>query len=682
MPLKKINKVFFFALALSLYSCYEEPRKFIAPKNEFDFSVPLFSEIYVLRDLIQDTLVNDVSFYESGEYKGVLYYKKTENFPAIRVEKEAKIRLRESHFNLFISDFDLGIEASPISIPLSDIISLAPGSYPSIPPVPTVQINKSHSIFSDINYIIFDDNSFLTLEFQNNTNLLFVIENVEIKNSGESFPIILEESSISLSPGEKKAQNYNVSNKIINKQIEITVKVSSPGSSSQVLISAQDNISVKPILDNSSILEIQGNFSGSRQIQTRLNHIVSDSTFFRLVTIDEGDFYFIIDNQTPFDFSGNILVDNLYTPSNQKYTNTILINSKSKNSIALNLNNHKFESPNLTNIVPIDLDLTATFPNNIITISKLDSIKVTIGSQVIIFNFFDGKLKPTILDNSIGTSLNMSFGKYFYKIGFDSLDIFAPKFSALVNASSDGEIKFGGILYAMNPTGAISSLTIPMTLASKYMPATIVPNINESREFVRNFGSQPPDSFVVVAQGILNPRYQESKYSRFDSLYGSITVELPAIVALKNGYFIDTIRIWSNISDENQRKINDFKYAELVVEFENYFGVQFIGKCIVADSALNPLFRLPIDQDRDSILILSANVDDNGNRIKTTITKTSVVIGEEQISKIKNIRNLLIRFRIDTYDKGYKFAKFKEDDKIKVRSYVRFKYFFDYDNFK
>jgi hypothetical protein len=117
------------------------------------------------------------------------------------------------------------------------------------------------------------------------------------------------------------------------------------------------------------------------------------------------------------------------------------------------------------------------------------------------------------------------------------------------------------------------------------------------------------------------------------------------------------------------------------VEFENYFGVQLIAKGYFADSLYNKLFNLPADANRDSILIPAAQIDNLGNRINTTISKTSIAVGETQISKIQKIKNFIFKLRVDTYYNGYKIAKFREDDKIKVRSYVRFKYFVDPDNF-
>jgi len=678
----KISFIAIITLTIFLaVGCYEEPRKFIAPKLDYEFSLPLFSKNYILKDLLQDSLINDIYYYDEGDFKGVLYYKKSENFPAIKVEKEAKIRLRESYFNLFLTDFDFSIPALPISIPISDFVSMPPGSYPNIPPISSTQVSKNVDLFDNINYIIFDDNSSLVIEFENNTQLPVTIESFSLTNYDESFPIISLASQINLSPGQKITRNFNVSQKLLKKNAIVSLSINSPGSSSPVVISASDNLKLIPNFNNVKIFEINGNFSGAKKLIDTLNHVVSDSTFFRLVTIDEAFFYIKIENKTNIGFTGTLEAQNLFTPSNQKYSSNLSVTPKSSNLIEFDLMSHKLQSSQLTNIVPLIANLNFNFPNNYITISKNDSLLITIGSNVIIFNLFDGKLKPTILENNIGTTINFSFSKYFYKLGFDSIDIYQPKFTALVTASSDGEVRFGGTLYAIRQQSIISSLRIPTVTTSKSLTAVIQPDPEDSRTFIRNFNSDPPDSFIVSAQVILNPNYKDAKYSRFDSIYGTISVELPAIIAIKNGYFTDTAKIWTTISDNNQKRINDFKYAELVVEFENYFGVQLIAKGYFTDSLYNKLFNLPADANRDSILIPAAQIDNLGNRINTTISKTSIAVGETQISKIQKIKNFIFKLRVDTYYNGYKIAKFREDDKIKVRSYVRFKYFVDPDNF-
>ncbi|MFZ4543860.1 MAG: hypothetical protein ACOYOA_07410 [Saprospiraceae bacterium] len=198
---------------------------------------------------------------------------------------------------------------------------------------------------------------------------------------------------------------------------------------------------------------------------------------------------------------------------------------------------------------------------------------------------------------------------------------------------------------ALNEIGATKKLRFDFT------------NSNSNIKTLLNSG---PNTILYSIDAVANPLSLKTNGFMTDSttLKIGLEVDIPLLGSASNFEGGDTIR------DLNLIDLENVEAAEFKFVATNDLPVGITLDCIFLDINGNILDKLT---PNPFVLVQAANVNSNGDVIKTAQSETFVPVNADKIAKIKNAKQLLLLGNFSTYDQGKQEVRILSTQQVNLR---------------
>lgn len=399
-------------------------------------------------------------------------------------------------------------------------------------------------------------------------------------------------------------------------------------------------------------------------------------------TFISGYMSFVIENPTNGNVSSSLRIPGIRKPDGSELTIESNVAAFSEDSIFYSLVNHQY-------ILPADQPLQNKNSLQIIPSATSPAfgsyVNVEFYGYEFRFSSINGKLPRTSLGikrTAASFNLNDLAGyrdKFYLKEG--SLK-FKSVYESFHYNNFDIEISNVQIIGVRNNGGEVllernDGQNISFNLIDEGSELILDESNSNLTEFIQFL----PDSIVIAAEYILNPRNQQvvRTITDLDSLKFSAQFTTKSIFAIKQVYFIDTLRV--DFNQEDRDKIRVSKAAELNIQLDNAIPLDAFITAVVTDENYNPLFTLTRNLSGiDSMQFLGAQVNINtGQIISPTVTFNTLSLDSLQIAQFANAHYLIVSTSVNTSNAGGgnpnpPTVQFKSSDWLAVKCFGKVKY--------
>lgn len=666
MAFQKNKYILIFLISLLFTSCFDQPGEFVSPVWDTQVHFPITTDEFTLMELVEDDSSNLVS-YKDPNNLGLIYYADTQNVSTINIDDELKLNPFETSFSQSI-----GTVKVAVPIPNATIIKVEEWAPDVTSGSTQVFPEQEGNVIIDIAGVetvesILIESGDLNITIANTLPVEIVLKGLKIQNAIDQ-SVIAERTGnvpsqwVTLQPFQVDTLSFPIENKIVTNALQYVGTIWSIGSNGQpVTIRQEAGTAILALFENLIIAGAtaqlpEQNFNFSGEIT------VDDSTSIEEVVFESGSATITINNNLDVSLTADVIFENLYTDSDQKFSLSIPLNRNEQNKVINipSLNNWKIATTTPgtpTSQLSYTVNVVTDSSDIVSTIFKDDSISFNIKFNESIFKSFEGKLKPTTF-NLDETGIKLDYGDLKEQINFGTLNFENAFFNLYLNSSANVEILVEGDLFAsngvMNNTMALSNINIP-----SQDPVEI-----EISNLVNGFTQSLPDSFSLQGHGILNPQYVLGRVSRGDSVFGEIDFEIPLNVGISNGIYNDTLNI--DLGDVNKNDIDKLNYGEVTFTIESTIpvGIKFTSE--VLDSNYNYVIDLPTDYNNiDFIEIPKPEVSENGDILNASVKTQTISLYGEDVQKVLDSPYLLINVEFSTSGENGNPVKFKTSNKIK-----------------
>ncbi len=201
-------------------------------------------------------------------------------------------------------------------------------------------------------------------------------------------------------------------------------------------------------------------------------------------------------------------------------------------------------------------------------------------------------------------------------------------------------------------------------------------SFNKSNSNITNFISFLPDSVLLVADYVMNPDNKTGSATIHDTVKFSANFKTDSHLALKKSTITDTTKVdWT---PDERDKIRNGREIKVTVEVENGIPLTTWMNVSLVDSNYNPLFTIKnLASGTDSLYFSGADVDQNGDVIKSVTTDNKVVLDLKQIEQLSHAAHLILSVSVrskNAFQTPSPFVTIRPNDTIHIRVFGGVKY--------
>ena len=661
-----LKSIIIFAISINFFGCFDKPDEFVSPTWDTEVHLPITFKEFGLIEIVE----KDSSLLKSSEDPsklGLIYIGDTAPLSTITIEEELKLEPFETNFSQRIGPIKVEFTiptASEIRVEdwAPDVTSGSFQVFPEQEGNVTLEING----VATVERIVADSATLIVL-VENILPVDIVLRGIKIQNSADK-SVIAEKPGLNPSdwvivPSEgARILSFPIEGKVITNTLEYVGTIWSGGSNGNAeQIPEEAGTTINAIFrdlvvgEATAVLPVQNfHFTDS--------FVISDSTKITEAVIGKGSAQILINNNLDANLTANILFTNLYNDYNEQYNFDVNLTKKEVNRIITipSLENWSIRStvPGIpTNEIEYIVNFLTDSTGEISTINKNDSVSFQLNFNELIFESFEGKLKPIrIALEESGFSLD--YGDIKDQFHYGDIDFKGANFYLNLYSSIDLDLILNGKITANNGIN-----TFQMPIQDILLP-TIEPQKINITELLNRFSSDLPDSFAIIGSAFLNPYYQNAKVAMGDSIFGSINYEIPLNIGISEGSFKDTLEI--DLGNVDEDDLNRLNYGEVTFTVKNSVPVDLKFNAVVMDSNYTPVLNIPNTERNQSEFfeVPSPQVNEIGDIILVGESVQTVTMYGDGIKKLLNNPYLEIQVFFSTAGSGTDPVKFKTSNKI------------------
>ncbi len=662
------------------------------PVWDVSLNIPIVKKEYSILDAIEKN--PNIAKYTSKEsINNLLYYSNTQNINSISVDDKLKIAGLSENLSETIGQISILDDSITTFIGLDWLgVSLEPGSQTEVPLIDNAIIEKLLSATDQFQSLIITSGMIdITIENHFSDLVTLSFSNLTIKNYN-SGNIFLEYNPIITVPSGEKIiiSNINVpSGASIQNPFLLSFNVSTTGSNGQKVVLPENTFSFTIKFKDIKASEATAKIPSQEPIiingLLEIDKYEVNPTTIQYTILENGLLNLAIVNNLDVDAIITLLFPNIKTPEGQIFSFVKAISKKQTTNIFsdFSLKNYIIESTTTlpTNKLSYNLQVDIVPTNDFRTICSTDDVLANVNIDNLQINEFNGKLKPTLLDE-IRTSVPLEINDLKDKLRFTELNLRNPLIKLFFNSSSSMEISINGKIEVTTSDNSKSYLNLNRNtlLNSQNIASNIISN-NDSvltiqpdslTKFFKSLNSLP-DSIIVYVNGIINERYQLASIKSTDYINSRALIEFPLDLGLQDGEFTDSIKI--ELSEDDKNNLTNINEIEAVLTVNNGIPavIDFTGKLYDEYNRFLMDFPPKYDNQDTIITIGGAIIDSDGNvisdREQIIRVKASTAVGETEtdIQKIARAKYMRIKLRINTSLENNLPVRFKTDNRIQIK---------------
>lgn len=668
----------FFSVLVFQFCTVNEPQM---PSWDVSLNIPITKKSYTLNDILEKS--KELSFYQSGTNKGIIYYSKTTNLDNIRIDDKLKVDGISESASEVIGIISLKQDSVRADIGYSWLgLNVNPNTKAVIPPVSNIPVSSNTDVSQSFTTAKIE-NGLIDLEITNQfpSPVSLTISNVALKNIGTGEIVFSYSNSIVIaSKSTAKISSLQLTKGLVVKnQFVFECVVSTNGSNGNLITLPENSFTLKAKIKELNVSETQAKIPIQDPIvidnSFSFEENSSQPTKFNLIKIESGLMNFKVINNLDLDATMTITINNLKNPSGQTFTETRFIGRKQTVNI---FNNYSLKDHSLisligspTNQVSYKVNFAILESNDLRIIKSSDGISGLINIGELKIKEFNGKLQPKTITTE-RSSISFDLKDLKTKLQFQQINFKNPLAQIRLKTTAQFEFKLEGKIEGKNSIGQKAILGLNnKTLTNQIIsPTDSVLSINADSLslFFKKF-TQFPDSIIVYAGGVVNPNYNVINIKSTDLITGKSVIELPMDLGIHNAVLKDSLEV--DLSNDDRDKLKDVNSLEAGIKFINGLpvSISFTGKMYDSQNKFLTYFP-PKYTDQDTTLTINgASTDANGNVTTKNEQTIKVKTQKAEIDKIRNAAYMRVNLKINTSASGNSPVKFKTSDDVIINAF-------------
>jgi hypothetical protein len=667
--------VLFITTTIIVSGCFDKPNEFVSPTWDAEVNISITTKEFNLLEIVEkDSSLLKAS--QDPETLGLIYFGDTQAVSTITIEDELRIDPFETSFSQSMGVINVSVPipaASEIKVEdwTTEVTTGSLQIFPEQEGNVTIDVNGVETVES-----ILAEEGKLSIVIWNNLPVEIELRGVRIQNASDG-SIIADRSAnnpnnwLPIPPFGLDTLIFPIDNKIITNTLQYIGTIYSVGSNGiEVQILDQAGTTILALFENlvigaaTAALPIQ-NFQFNSSL------ILDDSTKIEEAVIGEGRAVLRANNNMDVDLTANIRFDNLFEENGNKFALNIPLARNEKNKIIEISSLQNWTVVTATpgtpsNEISYSISVVTDSTGELSTITKNDSVSFSLNFDELVFDSFEGLLKPTIIDLE-ESGFKLDYGDFDDQLQFGEINFKDAAFYLQFNSSADLNLLVGGDLFATNGfvynSQPIENIIIPSEESVKI----------DISELINGFPSELPDSFSIVGSALMNPYYQTSKVTRGDSVNGSIEFEIPLNVGIAQGSFRDTFDV--DLGDVDRDDINRLNYGEVTFTIRNSVPVSLTFSARILDSNYTPVLDIPTPNDNISIIeVPKPDVSETGEIMLAGEIEQSISLYGEDIQKFLDNPYMTIQVDFNTAGENNTPVKFKTSNEISFDVRIKAEY--------
>ncbi len=674
----KFIKVFFTVSLISsfllLSGCVDLPEDVAPPRYDIALNFPGTDTTYTLGDAIGDDSTIIVS--TDPNTLGLLYFEQKDEVSSFKIEDNLTINGFSTKFSKVLGSVKIeDVKPITLGIMVEDWASGVSSGSSTVFPENVGDLTIPFSKIQQFQSVTLDAGN-LTVKIVNNLPVDVQLQGITIKNavSGTVVANIPASSPVDLQPRDSTEVSFDLGGKTIEDSLMYIGRIYTPGSHGQTVQIPNDaGTKITAKFSNLAIASVTAKLPQQDPFVKEGTVTFDDSTYLTKAVFDEGSFNITFNNHIDLDIKLDLSISNLKKADGSTYTETILLSRKETHKVisVSSISGWAIESehPNTpTNELSYSVTVTAFASDEPTTISKNDSVSVSIEFGETTLRSVAGKIKPTKFDIT-ETHFGLDMGDIKEKLSFDQINLNDPGIQLILESSAKMNFLLNSKLIATNGS---QTKTLNLNNVMISSPGTNVIDLRDYglKDFLNGFSKSLPDSFTFSGDAIVNPNYEIGEVSKNDSIAGKINIRIPLDVGIKGGAFKDTVEFDPfDISDED---IDALQSATITLEIKNALPIGLVFTGAVLDSVTgDPLFPLPPQESSsDKIEIPAPTVDAQGFVTTAGANKQSITMTGDEAKQFIHNRKIAIKLTLSTPPPNSNAAvKFRNTDYISVKIY-------------
>ena len=648
----------------------------IAPSWDVEINMPLLDTTYTIQQAIED----DTTIKTYGPARdNLLYYAITQKIDSVIVGENLKIDPIQTNFSFVLGAIKIN-NPQPIvnSIGIARWTGFAPGQSVIFPPINNAEVTENFQRINEFQEARFDDGQIRFTISNNNGPLSISLDRIILRNGYNHQIVVSRLTPLAISANSTGDLVFDLAGKTLPDSMYMEIRLSTPGSSGvSILIPPDASTTITTRFENFVISQVRARVPNQEPVRKDSSLVLNDSTFYRNINIKNGTATFTFNNGIDLDLQLSVTFPELRRTDGTAYSTVINIGrSSGSNSRAtvgpINLAGWRIASGSgLSNRISYNIVAQARGNNQVITISKTDSISALINMSQLIFDEITGRIKPTTLAET-RSSVSLELGEVGDRFGYTNINFGEPDVKIFINNTVQIPIRVNTRIIGTNGN-VTRTLVVPTTDLSTGQNVIQI-NRNDLSQFLNSFSSRLPDSLTVVNNVVVNPNYQEATIRSSDIVRGSASIEIPLKIGIQSGSFRDSVKF--DFSSDDKDNLGNISNSQLQLNFTNGLPVElkFTGR--LYDNTNRFLMYLPpltATQD-SSILIPAASVGADGKVVTPSNRLVSIQMTQTDVDKLVQAEYMLFNVRLNTSGTNNQPVSFRTTDFIKLGGSVKIQY--------
>ncbi len=662
----KLKVIFTVLLVVGFFNgCVDIPDDFVAPTWDVQIHVPVTKKEYTLKDAIEkDTTF--VKWYTNDENAGLLYFSKEQAIETISLNNNLAVDGFSASFSQVIGSVSLDFPAViQTGIYVEDWTTDVTSGSTQVFPEQEGNVAIGFKGYESIKQATFEEGQ-LSVTLLNNLPVTITIRGFEIRNADDKSVVAQRSNAqsdwVDIPPLTQWTIDtpFDLSGKTLSDSLEFAGVIYTPGSGGEdVTIPSEAGTQVAAVFSNLVINSATAplppqSFSFDNSV------VFDDSTKLEQAVIKEGSVRILINNNIGVDLNADVSIANLLDLNNNPYQLNVFLARYEQNKVIEipSLAGWKIGTAGsqLTNELQYSVNVTTVSSDEPVTVSKNDSISFDFEFGRLEFESISGQLKPTVFAME-PSEFEFDLGDFENSFLFNEINFEKAELSLLLNTSANLDVRLDGEISSTNGTQtnklALENISIP---SSEPVLLDLAPLLN-------GFSSQLPNLFTVSGSALINPDYKIGSVSVYDSVYGSVSFEIPLNVSIKGGSFIDTVEV--DLGDISEEEIDKINYGKVYITLTNEVPIELSFSGEIVDENYNSVLKLPPEYNSiTKISVPAPQVNGSGDVVSAGKITQEIELKGEDMKKFLHNPFVIVNFNFETPGENSQPVKFKISEKI------------------
>ena len=670
-------------VSITSVSCFNKPLEPVAPSWDTNLSIPLANRRYTLSEIVD----KDTSLLHVGVGGQIIYSTSAQASPTY-VGDLITVGLRDTSLRVKFGAFEVLVEPVDIPVPLP---WLPQGTTVPVPDT-TVAVADLRDTLPSFERVTFERGT-LTLTLQNNLPIAMIVTSPLRLVDAQGNPVATFVFTDTILANSSRSATDDLSDRTLGNVVTITdIHLHTPGSQDPVTIPFGTLFSAHLVgTDLKARQAVFANIPPQRLTDNDTSNVtVDDSTLVNQLDIRSGsltlNFQSHVDIDMVFKYRLTELlrrVGNVYAP----YEDSLSLPAHGSGSQQVDLSGARIQSQTQQLVRSLEIVSSVILPNgsaDSVTINDTDKVQINVvRTSTVVADSVVGVVKPTWV--GVNTVVPVNFGDLPTRFS-GQLRIPAATLAlwteSTVGFPMDVSVRIGA---RKNAAGDSAFLSMPFSQKRVGLgPDLILFDQGDVGTFLSQFSGRLPDELRIEGRTLVNPPdvYNPSpagvgSIGRNSSLSGRADLELPLVMGIVSGTFLDTIALGDTTADGHKDYVFDKSTLDavnsgtVVFEIQNAMPVQVGFRLRLLDISRQPLLLVP--QSGQEMNVAAATVDSAGNVTLPANSTATFALNESEVRQFNPAEYLSYGLSLVTTP-GAPAVRFKTTDYVNVRMWSTLSY--------